>query len=160
METYHWWRCWWRLVLPRWEDRWSCRWRRFPPPGGKYPRQNLSAGEQKCSCPSSASRQWCTIPKVFSLFSRANGLIYQKMGAKGWPGAPWGTRACLGGWRTLVPRGLLGGPLWYFLIPIFFIYSKIILREISAHLEMCRIGIFDIAFSGPEFQLSAISLLV
>ena len=49
-----WWRCWWRLVLPRWEDRWWCRWRRFFPPGGKFLRQNLSAGEQKCSCPSSA----------------------------------------------------------------------------------------------------------
>ena len=61
---------------------------------------------------------------------------------------------------ALVPRGHLGGPLWYFFSPIFFIYSKINLREISAHLEMCRIGISDIAFSGPEFQLPAISLLV
>jgi len=80
------------------------------------------------------------------IFSRANGLIYQKMGARGWPWAPRGTRARLGGWRALVPRGHLGGPLWYFLIPVFFIYSKIILREISAHLEMCRIGISDMLF--------------
>jgi hypothetical protein len=59
-----------------------------------------------------------------------------------------------------VPRGHLGGPLWYFFAPVFFIYFKINLRKISAHLEMCRIGISDIAFSGPEFQLPAISLLV
>ena len=98
------------------------------------------------------------------IFSRENGLIYQKMGTGGWPGVPQATRARLGawgrGWRALVPRGHLGGPLWYFFLPIIFIYSKINLREISAHLEMCRIGISDIAFSGPEFQLSAISLLV
>ena len=50
------------------------------------------------------------------IFSWANGLIYQKMGARGWPGAPRGTRARLGGWRALVPRGHLGGPLWYFLL--------------------------------------------
>ena len=31
------------------------------------------------------------------IFSRANGLIYQKMGARGWPGAPRATRARLGG---------------------------------------------------------------
>jgi hypothetical protein len=85
------------------------------------------------------------------IFSRENGLIYQKMGGRGEPGAPRGTRARLGGWRALVPRGHLGGPLWYFLAPLFFIYSKINLHKISAHLEMCRIGISDIAFSGPEF---------
>ena len=97
---------------------------------------------------------------LLSIFSRSNGLIYQKMGARGWPGGPRGTRARLGGWHALVPRGHLGGPLWYFLLPVFFIYSKINLREISAHLEMCRIGISDIAFSGPGFQLPAISLLM
>ena len=31
------------------------------------------------------------------IFSRANGLIYLKMGARGWLGAPRATRACLGG---------------------------------------------------------------
>jgi hypothetical protein len=79
-------------------------------------------------------------------FFRSNALIYQKMGARSGPGAPRGTRARLGGWRALVPRGHLGGPLWYFLLPIFFIYSKIILQKISAHLEMCRIGILTELF--------------
>ena len=36
----------------------------------------------------------CSVPKVLSFFSRANGLIYQKMGTGGWPGAPLPTRAC------------------------------------------------------------------
>jgi hypothetical protein len=31
------------------------------------------------------------------IFSMANGLIYQKMGTGGWPGAPQATRARLGG---------------------------------------------------------------
>ena len=32
-----------------------------------------------------------------------------------------------------------------------FIYSKIVLHKFSAHLEICRIGNPDVAFSGPEF---------
>ena len=57
------------------------------------------------------------------------------------------------------PSWLAGGPLCCFLRPIFIIY-KIILHKISAYLEMCRIGISDIAFSGPEFQLPANSLFM
>ena len=37
--------------------------------------------------------------------------------------------------------GCLVGPLLVILSPVFFIYSKIILHEISAHFETCRIGI-------------------
>jgi hypothetical protein len=54
----------------------------------------------------------------------------------------------------------LVGPLWWLFAPIFLIYSKIILHKFLAHLDMCRIGNSDIAFSGPEFQLSAFSLFV
>ena len=88
------------------------------------------------------------------------GIIYKKMGIECWPVPPLLTRACQGGRHALMPSGHLGGPLWYFFSPIFIIYSKIILCKISAHLEMCRIGISDIAFSGPEFQLPVISLFV
>ena len=42
------------------------------------------------------------------------------------------------------PCGYLVGPLWYFLRPIFFIYSKIILRKISGLLELCRIDLSDL----------------
>ena len=63
-------------------------------------------------------------------------------GATGGPSAPW----CLVLTRCLAP--------------IFLKYSKIILREVSAHLEMCIIGNSDIAFSSPEFQLPAFPLFV
>ena len=79
-------------------------------------------------------------------YFRSKSPIYQKMGARSGPRPPRGTRARLGGWRALVPRGHLGGPLLYFLLPVFFIYSKIILCEILAHLEMCRIGILTELF--------------
>jgi hypothetical protein len=45
------------------------------------------------------------------IFSRSNALIYQKMGARSGPGPPQGTRARLGGWRALVPRGHWVAPL-------------------------------------------------
>ena len=31
------------IALSRWEEHWWWRWRWFPPPGGKFPRQNSSA---------------------------------------------------------------------------------------------------------------------
>ena len=84
------------------------------------------------------------------------------MGTRGGPRRPQPTRARLGGlgWRTQVGCAHLVAPLWWLLAPVFLTYSKIILRKILAHLEMCIIGISNIAFSGPEFQLSAFSLLV
>jgi hypothetical protein len=84
---------------------------------------------------------------ILSNYFRSKSLIYQKMGARSGPGPPRGTRARMGrGWRALVRHGHLGAPLWYFLLPIFFIYSKIILQKISAHLEFCRIGILTELF--------------
>jgi len=56
--------------------------------------------------------------------------------------------------------GFLVGPLLVFLPPIFFIYSKIILRKFSGHLELCRIAISVSPLSGPEFQLPAFSLFM
>ena len=52
---------------------------------------------------------------LLSIFARANGHIYQKMGARGWPGAPRGTRARPGalwapGWPPLV---LLASSIFY-----------------------------------------------
>jgi hypothetical protein len=45
-------------------------------------------------------------------------------------------------------------------LPIILIYSKIILCQFLAHLELFRKGASDIALSGPEFQLPAISLFI
>ena len=67
---------------------------------------------------------------------------------------------CSAPWRTQVGCAHQVGPLWYLFVPIFFIYCKTILRKFLAHLEMCRIGNFDVAFSGPEFQLPVFSLFV
>ena len=49
-------------------------------------------------------------------------------GAPGFPGVP----------KWVVPTWW--GPLWYLFAPIILIYSIKILREVSAHLELCRIG--------------------
>ena len=65
------------------------------------------------------TRRWA--PEV------GQGAHYPPGRARG-GGAPW----CLVG--TWVPT------------PVFFIYSKTILRKFSAHLEMCRIGNSNIAF--------------
>ena len=43
-------------------------------------------------------------------------------------------------WRAQVSCAHLVWPLWYLFAPIFFIYSIKILREVSACLELCRIG--------------------
>ena len=75
----------------------------------------------------------------------------------GWPtrqGARPGGRVCP------YPCGCLVGPLWYFLRPVFFIYSKIILCKFSGLLELCRIGLSDLLLFGLEFQLSAFSLFM
>ena len=62
--------------------------------------------------------------------------------------------------RAQVGCAHLVAPLWCLLAPIFLKQSIKNLCEVSAHLDLCRIGIFDVAFSGPEFQLPVISLIV
>jgi hypothetical protein len=46
------------------------------------------------------------------------------------------------------------------LLPIFFINSKIILHKFLGHLDLWRICISVVAFSGPEFHLPVISLFM
>ena len=64
------------------------------------------------------------------------------------------------GGRALLPCGQLVGPLQYLFSPVFFIYSIKNLREISSQLELYRIGISDVAISGPKFQLPVLSLFI
>ena len=96
------------------------------------------------------------------IFSRANGLIYQKMGTGGWPGAPQATRARLedGGGAPWCLVGTWVAPSGTSFLQYFLYIQYKNLREISGLLELRRIGISDVAISGPEFQLSAFSLFM
>ena len=82
------------------------------------------------------------------------------MGTKGGPRRAQPTRAHQGA----QPRpGVFCSPGWpppVVICSSIFIYSKIIIRKFLAHLEMCIIGISDVAFLGPEFQLPVFSLFV
>jgi hypothetical protein len=91
------------------------------------------------------------------IFSRSKPLIWHKMA----PEASYGPHKASGRiWGVSIPFALwaAGGPLWYIFAPLFFIYSIKNLCEVSGHLELCRIGISAVAFSGPEFQQLVISL--
>ena len=147
------WRCWWRLPSPRWESCWWWWSRWFPPPRGKFPRRNRSAGGQKCSCPCSASRRRRSIPKVSLLFfSRSKWLIYQKMGTGGGPRRAQYTRVRQGG---LARPGGLCSPGGSLLVLIGSNISQIFhknLRKVSACLELCRIGGLKLLF---QVQISS-----
>ena len=59
------------------------------------------------------------------IFSRANGLIYQKMGTGGWPGAPQATRVRLGGQARPGALWAPGWPSLVFLLPsIFYLFQN------------------------------------
>ena len=56
------------IPLSRWEEHWWWRWRWFPPPGGKCPRQNSSAGALDWFRQGSASWRRSLVPKACLLF--------------------------------------------------------------------------------------------
>src|SRR3989337_2433832 len=101
------------------------------PPGGMFPRQNSSAGALDWFCPGSALRQRRFAQKAPLLFFPGQNTPYSRR---------WAPEACQGahkvGGRALHPCGWLVAPLWYFLRPIFFIYSKNMLREGSGLFEL------------------------
>src|SRR3989337_2810754 len=79
--------------------------------------------------------------KVILLFFLCQNDLYTRRGASevargghNPPGHAWAP------WRAQVGCAHLVGPLWYLFSPIILIYSIKILREVSAHLELCRIG--------------------
>ena len=56
----------------------------------------------------------------------------------------WAPEACQGGHEAggaPPPSWMVGSPLWYFLRPIFFIYSETCSREVLGLLELCKIGL-------------------
>ena len=90
------------------------------------------------------------------IFSRSKDLMYQKMGTGGGLGWPQPTRARLG--SLACPGGLCppGGSPLVVICSNIFIYCKTILHKFSAHLEMCRIGNADVAFSGSRIPTAGI----
>ena len=105
------------------------------PSGREFPLQNRSAGGQKCSYPSSASRQRRFVPKVLPLFFLGQNDLYTRRWA---PEVGLGEHNPPG--RAQVGCAHLVGPLWYLLAPIILIYSIKNPREVSSCLELCRIG--------------------
>ena len=118
------------------------------PSGREVSQQNSSTGALDCFCPGSASRWRCFVPKASLSFSPGQNPPYSRR---------WASEACQGPHKpprcALVPHGHLGAPPLIFFLPVFFIYSKIILHKFSGRLELCRIGPSDLLLSGPEFQL-------
>ena len=108
---------------------------------GKFPWRNRSAGGQKCSCPSSASRRRRSVPKFLPLFFLGQNDLYTKRwapavgrGGHNPPGRAWGA------WRAQVGCAHLVGPFRQLFASIILKYSIKNLRQVSACLELCRIG--------------------
>ena len=133
-----WWRCWWRLTPSRWEDRWWWRWRWFPPPGGKFPRQNSSAG----------ALDWFRL--VAAEFLPESWLLIFFLRWKTSYSRRWAPEAFQGAHEAGgVPRGVGRAPtlvarVWphleLFSLNIFYILWKNF-REVLGLLELCRIGL-------------------
>ena len=107
--------------------------------GREVPRRNRSAEGQKCSCTSSALRRRRSVPKVLSLFFflGQNDLYTRRWAPEVGRG---GHNPRQGAWRAQVGCAHLVAPLWWLSVPVILIYSIKNPREVSACLELCRIG--------------------
>ena len=110
-------------------------------------RRDVSSAEQlrqspRLVWPGFASWRRCFVPKASSLFFLGRKTSYSRR---------WSPETCqgahkiggraLGGRARPHPHGQGVGPLWLIISPVFFIYSKTCLREVSGLLELCRIGL-------------------
>ena len=91
-------------------------------------------------------------PKSFlMIFFPGKKTPYTKRWASGACQGAHEAGACPGGRVRPHPRGQGVGPIWNFFRPIFFIYSGNNFLEVSACLELCRIGgltqLFQVQFS-------------
>ena len=82
-----------------------------------------------------------SVPKVLSLFFLGQNDLYTRRWAPevgldehNPPGRAWAP------WRAQVGCAHLVGPFWYLFAPVILKYSIKNLREVSACLELCRIG--------------------
>ena len=80
-------------------------------------------------------------PESFLLILQVKTHHIAEDGRRGPARGPTRTGVHPGVGRALHPCGWQVAPLWCFLHPTFFIYSKIILYEVSGLLELCRIDI-------------------
>ena len=109
-------------------------------------RGEVSPAEQLCRSPR-------LVPPRFRLVaaeSRPESLLMIFFGRKTSYSRRWAPESHEGAHEAGgAPRGvgraptswMVGGPLWYFFRPIFFIYSENNSRGVSGLLEMCRIGL-------------------
>ena len=110
-------------------------------------RREVSPAEQLCRSPRLVPPRFRLVAaesrpeSLLLIFLRTKDFIWQKMGTRGPTGGPRGRGRAQGGRARPPPSWTVGGPLWYFFRPIFFIYSKNNSRGVLGLLDMCKIGL-------------------
>ena len=113
------------IALSRWEERWWWRWWWFPPPGGKFSRQNSSAGALDWFRQGSASwRRSLVLKACLWFFFLDERLHIAEDGHRRATRGPMRQGGAQGGRARPHPRGWWVAPLLYFLRPIFFYIFK------------------------------------
>ena len=96
-------------------------------------------------------------------FSPQKWIYGVKVDVSGASGGPRGRGRAQGGRRVPHPRGQVEAPLTWILLPVFFIYSKIILRWFSGHSEnfyFCKkITPWQILLKTASVRISSIQIM-
>ena len=88
-------------------------------------------------------------------FPRRKTPYSQRWASEGHQGAHEAGGAPRGVGRTPHPRGQDVAPLWNFLRLVVFIYSGNSFREVSAVLELCRIGLYYLLLFQPRIPAAS-----
>ena len=110
-------------------------------------RREVSPAEQLRWSPRLVPPRFCLVAaeshpeSLLTIFFLDERLHIAKDGHRRATRGPTRQGAHLGGLGAPSPSWLVGGPLWYFLRLVFFIYSGNSFREVSGILELCRIGL-------------------
>ena len=109
------------IALSRWEEHWWWRWWWFPTSGGKYPRQNSSAGALDWIRQGSASWRRSLVPKSSSYFFSHRKTSYMRRCASESQQGAHEVGACpRGAPPTLVSRVWAPWPLSWAMIFLYF----------------------------------------
>ena len=129
------------IALPKMVELLAMMMTMISPSGREVPLAESLHRRAKVLLPKFRLETAALLPKVISLFFLGQNDLYTRrwapevgLGEHNPPGRAWAP------WRAQVGCAHLVGPLWYLLAPIFLIYSIKIPREVSTHLELCRIG--------------------